>query len=159
MSSVDTFLTLKTQQQPIVSKDKDRQMETNRSEEFLPFVCRLGILLGQTGRLGNGDQDLSELAVVNVLQYMTGSRSRPLPDTLVSKAFSALHELQQYMNTWEIAHSTRMSPLKNSYSLAIESCVFTHKNILIGDKVRRRCNFFHAYDCLFDSIIDKTFFL
>jgi len=136
MSSVDTFLTLKTPQQPMtLSREKDLQLtEIRKIEEYLPFVCRLGLLLGQVGRLGNGDKDLCELACINVLQYMTGSRSRPLSDAIISKAFSALHELQQDVYTMERAYATKISQFKKTYSVAIEQCVFTHKNILIENK-------------------------
>jgi hypothetical protein len=135
MSSVDTFIRLKTQSS--VNDNNKEIQSSNKSEEYLPFVCRLGILLGQIGRLGNGDKDQSDLALVNILQYMTGSRSRPLAETIVSKAQVVLREIQQNLLRkddkveWKWKRDRRF---RNEYGKAIEDCVFAHKKILLGDK-------------------------
>ena len=64
LTSVDAFLQLK---------------HNEKKSGYIPFVCRLGFLLSQVGTLGNGSVDQSELALTNLLQYVTGSRSREIP--------------------------------------------------------------------------------
>lgn len=116
MSSVDTFLTLK---------------ENERTSGYLPFVCRIGYLFADIGRLGNGIVDQSELALTNLLQYITGSRSRPLEEQVFEAAKATLticrdaerEEVQKY---GKIASEAER--------VAIEACVFAHRGILIGDK-------------------------
>lgn len=116
MSSVDAFLTLK---------------ENERESGYLPFVCRLGYLFADTGRLGNGAVDQSELALANVLQYITGSRSRPLAEGVLDAAKITLGKCRDAETKDTQTYGQIMTEEER---VAIEACVFAHKGILIGDK-------------------------
>jgi len=118
MASIDAFLKLK---------------EEERTNNYTPFVCRMGLIMGRTG-LGNLASDkveeLNELALVNLLQYITGSRSRPLKNDTVLAAKKALEEAKS-----KCADDSK--PFKQ-FSLdekkLLEACCFLHHGILIGDK-------------------------
>lgn len=111
MSSVDTFLTIKSEE------------STNG---YYPFVCRMGFLTSQIGLLGNVETDLSDLALINVLQYITGSRSRVMRKEVVDAAKSALLDARNCLPG---------DTLRKDDRLAIEACVFVNKGIIIGDKM------------------------
>ncbi|KAL3816865.1 hypothetical protein ACHAXA_005143 [Cyclostephanos tholiformis] len=114
MASVDTFLDMK-------SKEK--------TNFYAPFVCQMGFLMKRS-TFGNGSRgDLSELALKNVLQYITGSKSRPLPSDVVSAAISCLEEMR-----CKFLDEVKASTLSNDERTLIEKCVFAHKAILLGDK-------------------------
>mmetsp|Transcript_11881 Transcript_11881/g.21957 ORF Transcript_11881/g.21957 Transcript_11881/m.21957 type:complete len:581 (-) Transcript_11881:52-1794(-) len=114
MSSVDTFLDMK-------SKEK--------KNFYTPFVCRMGFLMKRSG-IGNGyGSDLSEVALKNVLEYITGSKSRALPTEVMAGAVSCLTEMRA---TYEGA--VENSKLNADEKMLLEKCVFTHKSILIGEK-------------------------
>lgn len=100
MTSVDSFLKLK---------------DDEANNEYLPFVSKLSLLL---------DGPDQEMALQNLLQFMTGARSRPLPEGAVSKAQKAVASL-------EVKAPPKFAP---SLHKAIEDCAFRHKGILIGDK-------------------------
>ena len=113
MSSVSSFLAMK---------------EDEKNNEYLPFVCRLGFIMGNTDGIGDTNSDMSELALSNVLQYMTGSRSRPLEKSVIESAFATLNKfvkLEKQVNYPSLSEKDRIT---------IEDCVFCHKGILIGDK-------------------------
>lgn len=115
MASVDTFLDMK-------SKEKKNY--------YTPFVCRMGFLMKRSG-IGNGDgtSDLSEMALKNVLEYITGSKSRSLPSEVMNNAISCLEEMRtQYED------AVKGSELSSNDKILIEKCVFAHKSILIGEK-------------------------
>lgn len=116
MTSVDTFLTLK---------------ENERESGYLPFVCRIGYLFADTGRLGNGDVDLSRLALINLLQFITGSRSRRLEDAVVEAANHTLTRCRKEEKEHAQKYGKAVSEVER---VAIEACVFAHKGILIGNK-------------------------
>lgn len=114
MASVDTFLDMK-------SKEKDNF--------YAPFVCRTGFLMKRS-IFGNGSRgDVSELALKNVLQYITGSKSRALPSVVMSEAASCLKEMRS-----KFYDAVKGSTLSDDEKALIEKCVFTHKAILLGDK-------------------------
>lgn len=116
MSSVDAFLTLK---------------ENERESGYLPFVCRMGYLFADTGRLGNGAVDQSQLALTNLLQYITGSRSRPLEESVFKAAMVTLTVCRDVEKEEAVKYGKMMSEAER---VVIEACVFSHKGILIGDK-------------------------
>jgi hypothetical protein len=116
MSSVDTFLSLKNNE---------------KKSGYVPFVCRLGFLMGQTGRLGNGTVDQSDLALSNLMEYITGSKSRKLSYS-TEKAMSCLIAVRD--DTLKEMESTKYPKLTEDEKKMIEACVFAHKGILIGDK-------------------------
>ncbi len=115
-SSVDAFLTLKHHE---------------KKTGYTPFVCRLGFLMSQVGRLGNGKVDQSQLALTNVLQYITGSKSRSLEDGVLESARNVLNGIRDadlnYAKQYE-------GILSENDRQAIEACAFAHKQILIENK-------------------------
>lgn len=120
MSSVDAMIVLK---------------EDERKNMYTPFVCRMEFLLKGDNRVGeNGELSLLEergrLALGNVLQYITGSRSRALDDATLDAAQSVLMDLRR---EWR-KDVAGYSELSQSVRTDIEDCVFLHKMILIGDK-------------------------
>ena len=118
MASIDAFLKLK---------------EEERSNNYTPFVCRMGFIMGRTG-LGNlaSDkvQELNDLALVNLLQYITGSRSRPLKDETVVAAKKALEEVKAKC----VDDSEPYKQFSHDQKKLLEACCFLHHGILIGDK-------------------------
>lgn len=117
MASIDAFLQLKGEE---------------KTNNYTPFVCRMGFIMGRTG-LGNLASDrveeLNELALVNLLQYVTGSRSRPLKDEVVLAAKKALEDIKaKCVAEVEGYHFT------NDGRKLLEACCFLHHGILIGDK-------------------------
>jgi hypothetical protein len=115
MSSVDTFLSMK---------------ENEKENDYLPFVLRMGFLMGATGTLGNGTKDVSDTCLMNLLQYVTGSRSRPIREEIVDAARQVLLEVQ----TSCMESVKGFNNFSEAQTSAMEDCVFVHKNILIGDK-------------------------
>jgi len=116
MSSVDAFLKLKHKE---------------RKTGYMPFVCRLGFLMSQFGKLGNGTKDQSEVALMNVLQYITGSRSRKLKEEVIIAAKKTLTNLRD-AELKEIEKNDRN--LSEFEKGVIEECAFAHKEILIENK-------------------------
>ncbi len=116
MSSVDAFLKLK---------------HNEKKTGYIPFVCRLGILMSQVGRLGNGKLDNGNLALTNLLQYITGSRSRPLQDSVIKAAIVAMDQLRTAENDSAEIHKSNLSEGDRE---VIEECAFAHKGILIENK-------------------------
>uniref|UniRef100_A0A6V2E689 Transmembrane protein n=2 Tax=Ditylum brightwellii TaxID=49249 RepID=A0A6V2E689_9STRA len=114
MSSVNAFLLMK---------------QNENENEYLPFVCRMGFLLGRTG-LGDGYTDQSDIALQNVLQYITGSRSRPLKDEVLDAARVALADARKVCEVFPRAEKQMTEQEQNQ----LEECVFCHKQILIGNK-------------------------
>ena len=114
MASVDTFLDMKSRE---------------RTNFYAPFVCQMGFLMKRSA-FGNGSRgDLSELAMKNVLQYITGSKSRPLPGDVVSAGTLCLEGMRSKYET-----EVKASALSDDENALIEKCVFAHKAILLGDK-------------------------
>ena len=114
LASVDTLIRLKADE---------------AENGYLPFVCRLGFLLGRTGGLGDGaGGDKSELALTNVLQYVTGSRSRPLADGVLDAAREVLRDIR------EEVESSASPTLTDGEKKAIDNLAFEHKSVLIQDK-------------------------
>ena len=116
MSSVDSFLKLK---------------HAEKKTGYIPFVCRLGFMMAQIGRLGNGNVDQSELALINLLQYITGSRSRPLKDELLIKAKEALATARE--TELKILETSKVN-LSDTEKGVMEDLAFAHKGILIENK-------------------------
>ena len=118
MASIDAFLKLK---------------EEERTNNYTPFVCRMGFIMGRTG-LGNLASDkveeLNELALINLLQYVTGSRSRPLKDETVAAAKKALEEIKSKC----VDDSEPFKQFSHDEKKLLEACCFLHHGILIGDK-------------------------
>jgi hypothetical protein len=105
MTSVDAMLRLK---------------EEEKTNEYLPFVCRLKFILSQ------GSDTDRNLAVRNLLEYMTGSKSRPLPENTIKNAQTVVDDYKM---------RSHVSPMNVELQRSIEDCVFRHKLILLGDKI------------------------
>ncbi len=119
MASVDTLLDMKSRE---------------RENFYAPFVCRAGFLMGTSAAaaaVGNGGPrgDVSGLALKNVLEYITGSKSRAIPDAVLSEAASCLGRMRA-----KFEDAVRGSRLSDGERELIEKCVFAHKSILLGDK-------------------------
>ena len=115
ISSVDMFLKLK---------------HAEKKSGYIPFVCRLGFLLSQVGKLGNGSIEQSDLALTNLLQYMTGSRSRALKKEFLETAQSELKNIRGL----ELSSMAKSKQLRQEDIETIEACAFAHKGILIENK-------------------------
>lgn len=115
ISSVDMFLQLK---------------HAEKKTAYIPFVCRLGFLLSQVGKLGNGSIEQSDLALTNLLQYMTGSRSRALNKDFLETAQSELKNIRGL----ELSSMAKSKQLTKEDIETIEACAFAHKGILIENK-------------------------
>ncbi|KAL7459606.1 hypothetical protein ACHAWC_011462 [Mediolabrus comicus] len=115
MASVNVFLDMKAKE---------------KKNFYTPFVCRLGFLMKRSG-IGNGDgSDLSELALKNVLEFITGSKSRALPDKVMDSAKTSLKRKREDAEKEFFASNK----LTSDERTLVEKCVFTHKSILIGEK-------------------------
>mmetsp|Transcript_178 Transcript_178/g.285 ORF Transcript_178/g.285 Transcript_178/m.285 type:complete len:512 (-) Transcript_178:97-1632(-) len=118
MSSIDAFLKLK---------------HAEKKTGYVPFVCRLGFLMSQVGQLGNGKVDQSELALKNLLQYMTGSKSssRALKESVLENAKGAMLQVRSK----EMQGAKRRKGNLSEYERGmVEECAFAHKGILIENK-------------------------
>ena len=94
------------------------------------FVCRLGFLMSQFGKLGNGSVDQSQLALTHLLQYITGSKSRALKDEVIQETRGILDEIRDA----DAKQTKQYNGISGeSEKEAIEECVFAHKGILIQD--------------------------
>lgn len=114
MASVDMFLDMKSKE---------------RKNFYTPFVCRMGFLMKRKG-IGNGNgDDLSAMALKNALEYITGSKSRALPEEVMEKALSSLTEMRT-----KFEGAVAGSKLNAAEKILIEKCVFTNNAILIGEK-------------------------
>ena len=105
MAAVDAFFRLKA--------DED-------NNEYLPFVCKLANVVAL------GTPDSRRLALVNLVQFVTGSRSRPLPDEVVYEAQKSMMGVGM--------RQIQLQPFTAELYRQIECCVFCHKSILIGNK-------------------------
>jgi hypothetical protein len=109
MRSVDTFLTLKADE------------STN---EYLPYVLKLSLFLeGEDNRL----------ALTNVLQFVTGSRSRPISEAVLDAAVESLRDVLCRNDSLRHAELL-LPPMTLHHRTRIENCVFLHKGILIENK-------------------------
>jgi len=75
MASVDMFLDMKSRE---------------KKNFYAPFVCRVGVLMKRSGIGNEVGSDVSELALKNVLEFISGSKSRALPDEVLEAAQSSL---------------------------------------------------------------------
>ena len=138
MASVDMFLDMKAKE---------------KKNFYTPFVCRMGFLMKRSGIGNGGGSDLSELALKNVLEYVTGSKSRALPSEVMAEAISCLTEMRTKFedavkgSKLNDDEKTQIEKVRQSsfnscfpgtagthFALCFLQCVFTHKSILIGEK-------------------------
>ncbi len=168
LSSVDTFLALKNGN----GKDQDQ----GNDYVYTPFVCRMEYLMGITRTETDEDMatkqkngkdnvhanptttlnDKSRMALIHVLQYITGScTSQPLQESTIDAAQSVLVDVIQNEHERKASNRdeeakgllVRLLPMimrkKNANRhiiseedrLAIEACVNVQKQILTGDAI------------------------
>ena len=109
MSSVDAFFQMK---------------ENEATNDYLPYVLKLSFLVNDES-LDTPDST-RRLALTNVLQFVTGSRSRPVPETVLDAAVESLRDFTNNMQP--------LPSLTRNQCALIEDCVFQHKSILIENK-------------------------
>ncbi|KAL3903358.1 MAG: hypothetical protein SGARI_005416 [Bacillariaceae sp.] len=116
MSSVDAYFKLKQEE---------------NSNGYLPFVLKMGFL---TEPIGNfEDRTDSFWSLTALLQFVTGCRSRALPDGVVDAAKEWLKDYNQ-QQALEQQAINKAVVISESQRKAIENCCFQHKSILIGNK-------------------------
>jgi hypothetical protein len=113
MSSVDAFFKLK--------EDED-------NNGYLPYVLKLKFLTSPLGDFK--DQSESYWSICSLLQFITGTRSRALPEGTIDAAIEWLKDF----NAAENKKQSTFLKLSDHDNTMIEECVFNHKLILIGDK-------------------------
>lgn len=114
MGSVDAFFKLK---------------EDENTNSYLPYTLKLQLLVGDpNGSLEPDSQRHYSLS--SLLQFITGCRSRPLPEGVLDAAREWLRDYA-HENKREVESYAHMTELERK---AVENCVFQHKLILIGDK-------------------------
>jgi hypothetical protein len=114
MASVDAFFKL---------KDKEKE------NGYLPYTLKLDLLIADpNGSLEEDSQRYYSLR--SLLQFVTGCRSRPLPDGSFDAAKEWLRDFS-HQHKAEVEAQTKIAPAEFK---AIENCAFKHKSILIQDK-------------------------
>jgi hypothetical protein len=110
MTSVDGFLAMKDNEQ---------------TNGYLPYVCKLDFFLS--------DQSLEKTdaywSLRSLLQYMTGTKSSEIPLEVIDAAVSKLVDLRRQYSP------ANLGTLTDGEQRAIENVVFSHKLILIANKV------------------------
>ena len=114
MASVDTFFLLK---------------EEDATNGYLPYTFRMTFLTEPTQADFSKESD-SYWSLCSLLQYVTGCRSRPLPEGVID---SAIEWLRDYNDSSKKTGDFLLT-FSTAERKAIENCVFKHKQILIGDK-------------------------
>ena len=116
MSSVDSFFKMK---------------EEESTNGYLPYTLKLQLLIGSPNDSLDPNSERHH-SLSSLLQYITGCRSRPLPEGVLDAA-------REWLRDFSVEH--RKQTLQSSYyhldeaeRKAAENCVFQHKLILIGDK-------------------------
>jgi hypothetical protein len=116
MSSVDAYFKLK-------------QEETKNG--YLPFCFKLGFLTSPVGNFEQGSDSFWSLTAL--LQFVTGCRSRALPEGVVDAAKEWLKDYNQIQSD-EQKRIDKYVNISEHDRKMIENCVFQHKLILIGNK-------------------------
>ena len=113
MSSVDAFFLLK---------------EDEANNGYLPYVFKLGFLTDPTDKNFSPESD-SYWSLCSLLQYVTGCRSRALPEGVLDAA----REFLKDYNRDDPERKTTQG-FSDEEAKLIDDCVFHHKLILIGNK-------------------------
>jgi hypothetical protein len=113
MSSVDTYFKMK---------------QDESTNGYLPYVFKLGFLSHPEDRDFTPKSD-SHWSLSSLLQYITGTRSRPVSEGVMDAAIEFLKDFNRdnQMDLVPIHFSDEENKL-------VENCVFQHKSILIGNK-------------------------
>ena len=100
-----------------------RRSRKDASQQYVPFVLRVDYLTSD-------DVSSADLAMSNLLQFVTGSRSRPLGHDSLSAAAKLRAQWRQEL----LAFDQAAAPLTRETAMAVDDCVFLHKQVLICDK-------------------------
>lgn len=111
MSSVDAFFKLKDDEQ---------------KNGYLPYVLKLSFLTNPVGDFAPATDSFWSLS--SLLQFVTGTRSRPVADGTMD---AGREFLKDYNRDHVDPPTLGISEAENA---SIENCVFQHKSILIGNK-------------------------
>ncbi|CAB9502130.1 expressed unknown protein [Seminavis robusta] len=114
MASVDAFFKLK---------------EDEKSTGYLPYTLKLGLLLDNPQGSLEPESD-RYYSLASLMQFITGCRSRPLPEGVMDAAREWLRDFAQ-QHAKEKGTETKLTKVEKK---ALENCVFAHKLILIEDK-------------------------
>ena len=111
MGSVDAFFKLK---------------EEDKYNGYLPYVFKLDFLTKPVNKEFKKNSD-SYWSLCSLLQFITGNRSRPMPDGNIDAAVEFLKDFNRLQSDPPISFS-------NQECKQISECVFQHKLILIENK-------------------------
>jgi hypothetical protein len=114
MASVDAFFKLK---------------EDEKNNGYLPYTLKLELLLENPNDSLEPASD-RYYSLSSLMQYVTGCRSRPLPEGVLDAAREWLRDFG-HQHQQERKDETRLNAAERK---ALENCVFSHKLILIEDK-------------------------
>ena len=114
MASVDTFFKLKDEE---------------ATNGYLPYTLKLALLIGDPNGSLEEDSDRHN-SLKSLLEFITGCRSRPLPEGVLDAAKEWLRDFAKSYNDEAKTHPK----LTESERKAVENCAFKHKSILIQDK-------------------------
>jgi hypothetical protein len=117
MSSVDAYFKLKQEE---------------NTNGYLPFVLKMEFL---TEPIGNFEPKSDSFwSLTALLQFITGCRSRALPEGVVDAAKEWLKDYNQQFHSKDRAAMNKAVVITESQRKLIENCCFQHKLILIGNK-------------------------
>jgi len=111
MSSVDAFFRLK---------------DDEPKNGYLPYVFKLSFLTNPTSK-NFAPSTESYWSLSSLLQFVTGSRSRPVPDGIMDAA-------REFLKDYNRDNAEPPIGISEADHKSIENCVFQHKSILIGNK-------------------------
>jgi len=101
-----------------------RMKEEEKTNDYLPYVLKLSLIVNDETL--DGDESLRRLALTNVLQFVTGSRSRPIPSVVLDAAVESLRDF--------CTNLPLLPTMLPKQCALIEDTVFQHKSILIENK-------------------------
>jgi hypothetical protein len=114
MGSVDAFFKLK---------------EEENNNGYLPYTLKVGLLVDNPDGSLKPESD-RYYSVASLMQFITGCRSRPLPEGVLDAAIEWLRDFA-YKHQDAVQ---KQSHLNAAEKKALENCAFKHKLILIGNK-------------------------
>jgi hypothetical protein len=110
MSSVDAFFRLKDDEQ---------------KNGYLPYVFKLSLLTKPGSDFAPSTDSFWSLS--SLLQYVTGTRSRPVADGIMDAA-------REFLKDYNRDDADPPMTISEADKASLENCVFLHKSILLGNK-------------------------
>jgi hypothetical protein len=111
MTSVDAFFQMK---------------ELENTNDYLPYVLKLSLIYNEDDL--DTPNSLRRLALQNVLQFITGSRSRRIPSQVMDAAVESLRDFTT------ADKKSALPTISKANKALMEDAVFQHKSILIENK-------------------------